>query len=361
MKVESPEHKRKNKKVGWLCTYTPEEVIYAAGFEPYRILPRAEYGGSVEESLPPNICPYVRKVLAELKKGVHPEMEGVVITHSCNAMMHLYDALREEANFFVYLLEVPRRTDHAAVEYYSSELDQLAEFLGSKGQEVTPARLQEAVNAYRERNHSIKRLLEVTPKHFSDYFTGICGLAEEAATTLPGEFVQQVSPLVEKKETSYGKNQKELPSLVLTGGLPPRGMVELLEGQPEFVLYPDNCAGLRYLEKEIHLPEDCGGSGERLEFLRQLSEAYLQKAPCPRIFDYTLREEYFNRLLEEREVKGVVYHDLLFCDLGHYDYLIIKEILEARGIPLLKVETELGQEDLGQLKTRLEAFMEIVV
>ncbi len=356
----------KGKKVGWFCTYTPEEVIRAAGFVPYRLLPREDSRGSTEDILPPNICPYVRKVLNEIKNGDYPgDMQGLVIAHSCNAMMHLYNALREESvDFFVYLLEVPRKRDAGACEFFAQEMAHLADFLGEQGNPVNTKTLREALEQYQKRNRLIAELQEFLPHLKEDYPLGVYSLAAEASTSSPGEFSRKACRTLEEIKKQHQGNLKGngSPVFILTGGIPPRGLVEILSENDNLELYPEICSGIRYLQKQ--LPDwstsFTAGDPGREPLLEKLARSYLDKPPCPRLFDYNLREKFYRRLLDEMEVKGVVYHDLLFCDLGHYDYLMLKDILEAREIPFLKVSTELGQEDLGQLKTRVEAFMEIM-
>jgi len=93
MEQQNSNHKL---KVGWFCTYTPEEVIHAAGFMPYRLLPHhSEGAGSVEDALPGNICPYPRKILSNLRSGLYEDMAGIVVANSCNAMLHLYSILKD--------------------------------------------------------------------------------------------------------------------------------------------------------------------------------------------------------------------------------------------------------------------------
>lgn len=354
------------KKVGWFCTYTPEEVIHAAGFTPHRLLPGPGSGnGPVEDALPGSICPYPRKILSNLRSSIYDELAGIVVANSCNAMIHLYNVLKEESGPFVYLLDVPRRQDQEAVNYYTRELELLADYLGKKGQPVNAENLTRSLNIYRRK----KLLLDEYSRLYglgalNQDRAGLYGLAIEAANSEPEAFNKKLSGVLEGRQKKRGApgavQQGDNPSaLLLAGGLPPQGLVELLSEQSGLLLYPENCAGIRYLQKPGP-PALSGGDLSRKEILHIISGNYLAKLPCPRVFNHRAREDYYCRLLDELAVRAVIYHDLLFCDRCHYDYLLLKDLLKKRDIPHLKVKTELGQEDLGQLKTRVEAFLEIL-
>jgi len=351
------------RRVGWICTYTPEEIILGAGFTPYRLLPYPG-GGAAEELLPPSICPYVRQVARGIKRGVYGDLEGVVVAHSCNAMMHLYNVLREESGMFVYLLDLPRHRGEGALDYFTRELSSLADFLGERGEEATVERLEEARRLYREREQLWEPLLNGRADLLHKYFPlGWYHLAEKAVTSSPAKFNRELAQLAEESwENSHGKDAGDagsLPALMLAGGIPSRNMMELLAETTDYFLLPENCAGARYL---LRTPPELPGEQEitREKMLQEIALSYLEKPPCPRIYHFDYRESYYRRLLEKYHIKGAIYHDLMFCDLSHYDYLLVKEVFDEKEIPLLQVKTELGAEDLGQIKTRLEAFLELL-
>ncbi len=358
--------KSPTKKVGWFCTYTPEELIYAAGFMPYRLLPEQKIGeSSVEDVLPGNICPYPRKILSNLRSGIYEDMEGIVVANSCNAMIHLYNALKEESDLFIYLLDIPRRQDEQAINYFTRELELLAGYLGEKGQPVSEESLRHAVEIYRQKS----KLIELCSRHLGLaanglFPAGLYGLALDAAGTDPEIFIHKMETIVEQNEkpdpeAGTGPQDGNQSALLLAGGLPPQGLVEMLSEQPGLQIYPENCAGIRYLHKffQVHYSRE----NPSLEtILNAIARNYLEKPPCPRVFNSQAREDYYRQLLDDLQVQAVIYHDLMFCDMCHYDYLMLKELLKEKDIPHLKVKTELGDEDLGQLKTRVEAFLEIL-
>jgi len=351
---------QRTKKVGWFCTYTPEEIIYAAGFTPYRLLPiKSGTAAPVEDALPPNICPYPRKILGNLRGNAYRDLSGLVIANSCNAMMHLYNVLKDETGIFVHLLDVPRRQDQAAVDFFARELEQMARSLGEQGTKPTLEQLIAAVEVYRQKNELLNKLIDLNGPVLKDYPLGFYSLAEEAASTCPVSFIQKLTAILEENGPIDNRADPEKAALLLAGGLPPKGLVEMLAENEEFILYPENCGGMRYLQKPP-LKYTSSSPSSRKAILEALSRNYLGKLPCPRVFNRDARENYYRQLLDSFNVRGIIYHDLLFCDMCHYDYLMLLELIAEKDVPSLQIKSELGEEDLGQLKTRVEAFLEII-
>lgn len=331
--------------VGWFCTYTPEEIIYAAGFVSYRLLPHHnDCNSSVEDALPASVCPYPRKILNNIRSGIYHNLEGVVVANSCNSMMHLYNVLKEENGLFVYLLDIPRQQDERATAYFARELELLANYLGRRGRPVNSDNLTGSLSIYRQRN----KLLDRAVKHsVSDNFNhtfpeGLFGLSLEAATTDPEKMNNRLAALLEKINPVEKTERNNSIALMLAGGLPPQGLIKMLTDLPELNLYPENCAGLRYLQKPQAAFDHDQDPAQTNNLYLSIARAYLEKPPCPRVFNRQAREEYYRSLLDSLKVQGVIYHDLMFCDLCHYDYLMLQTLLTEKEIPHLKIKTKLG-------------------
>lgn len=349
------------KKVGWICTYTPEELIHSAGFTPFRLLPDADSAiNDVEDLLPASICPYARQILGSIRSGFQNDLEGIVIAQSCNAMLHLYNALKEDFKGFVYLLDLPRKQDRAATTFFAEELDDLLTFLENNNRPASAAALAGSIELYNRKINLIKYLLEAPQNTLENYFDcGLYGVAGEAATAHPSEFISKVEEIINGNGSMKVDKKTVKPSLLLSGGVPPDSLIKMLSSITGYRLYPEICTGQRYL---LRPPIDNPGLmyADRKSMLLHIAQNYLGKPPCPRQLPYRARKNFYDCLVDDIKVKAVVYHDLMFCDLCHYDYLLIKDLLDQKEIPCLKIKTELGREDSGQLHTRIEAFLEII-
>ncbi|HHX87083.1 MAG TPA: 2-hydroxyacyl-CoA dehydratase [Firmicutes bacterium] len=336
--------------VGWICTYTPEEIIRAAGFLPYRLLPyNPEDSAGDRDLLPPALCPYVRQAARSICRRSNENLRGLVIANSCSAAIHLYNTFAGRDELFVHLLDLPRLQTAEAVEFFTAQLTKMAFVLGREGQEVTLDRLRQAVEYCRE-----------TEKLYSGH--------RENSLVFQGEGLSQFFELVLEgssgRRYEFNLNIERLskrtgvtpPYLVLTGALPPRGLVELL-AESNLPCHLDNCLASRYIFRCY--PPGLDKASTREELLQVIAGSYLDKPPCPRV-NSRLRQESYRRQFTAGKVRGVIYHDLSFCDLSHYDSLILAEECASFNIPLLKINTELGLTDAGQIQTRIQAFLEML-
>lgn len=338
-------------KVAWLCTYVPEEIIRAAGWEPFRPLPQAESRARADRVLSPNLCPYVRGVAAAIEAGAYPDLRGVIAAVSCNAMLHLYSVLHERRDLFCYLLDLPRKPGPEAEEFFAAELARFADFLAAQGRPVSRESLQRAVAFQREREHLLNELHDRLPGR--DFAALLWAALENPASQPPAALRE----LAASRRSGAPGSQKKRPGLLLTGAIPPQSLLKLLTEVAPCVIH-DHCLGLRYFAKAG--PPEPDADATREELLRYLARRYLGKPPCPRLFPETGRAAAHREILEKRPVLGVVFHELTFCDLSAYDGLLWEELCAAQGLPRLRVKTELGREDVGQLRTRVQAFLEML-
>lgn len=105
-------------KIGYFCSYTPVELIRAAGFHPVRIKGSEQESSAANEMLCGNICPYIKAVVDQKINGNLEDFKGMVFVNSCDGMRRLYDAwvkLDEGKKSFNYILDIPKNTDDAAV------------------------------------------------------------------------------------------------------------------------------------------------------------------------------------------------------------------------------------------------------
>jgi len=113
--------------IGWICTYTPKEILLAADLLPVRILPRID-PSLANTYMDSNFCPFARSCLGELMEGDYKELEHLLLINSCDAMRRFYDACRYyhySKNSFIYLLDLPRKDSTQALIYFQSNLELL--------------------------------------------------------------------------------------------------------------------------------------------------------------------------------------------------------------------------------------------
>lgn len=282
--------------IGYVCKYTPVEVLRAMGADPVLLEPSVTDFNLADTLLHPNICSYAKSVLEEL---AGKNYEGVVLTSCCDSIRRLYDTLRARyRQKFIWLLDVPRHDSDAAAQLYAGQI----------------RRMTEAYAAFSGKTFSEDALRENLLCHAGDF--------------RPGAEIRNTGNL----------------RVALMGNRCGSGLRNLLADCGAEVVADLTCAGE---ERSFHLP----GEGEDLltGYARQL----LRQIPCLRMADDTAREERIALITAQAD--GVIYHTVKFCDIYSYEYAVLRGRLR---IPVLKVETDTTRQCEGQIRTRVEAFLE---
>jgi benzoyl-CoA reductase subunit C len=100
------------KRISWLCSYVPEEIIIAAGLEPVRIQGQVEMVKGADSYMSLNNCPYPKNILDSGLQNKFKNLEGIIFTSSCDWMRRLYDIWTHHVQMpSSYMLEIPKNED----------------------------------------------------------------------------------------------------------------------------------------------------------------------------------------------------------------------------------------------------------
>lgn len=326
--------------VSWFCSYTPLEILDAAGLTPVRIFGDPAALESADSLLHPAICPYVRACLAGAMEDDGPH--HAVFVNSCDGLRRLYDSW---ADLFpenlVYLMDMPRNEGQGGERLLVEEYRTLIRYLEKRLEtEITAPALREAGRAREERRLA-----------FLELAGDRCGaerlnLAMRFHTHPDGAFPVALAG---------ADNGGGIP-IVLTGSLlNPAGLVASLDRAGARVAWIDLCNGDRGFASPTE-PE-----GEEMDqLLFSLARGYLGRHPCARMLDSGRRYDLLVEKVREVGARGVVYAYLSFCDSYLYDFPRAEKRLAAAGIPVLRLESDYGDGHAGQLLTRMEAFLEML-
>ncbi|MBI4330449.1 MAG: 2-hydroxyacyl-CoA dehydratase [Chloroflexi bacterium] len=353
-----PEERRGRKVIGWLCTYVPEEIIYAAGMFPLRV--RGGSGEIQEASayLHANTCSFSRSCLERALDGTYRLLDGVVSTTSCDPKRRLYDYWKRYLPIgYIHLVHLPHAVSAASQEFYRSEIARFQETLEEFGGErIAEEAIREAIRVYNRSRDLLQQLYElrkqeppalrgsealeiVTASYALDrrtYNTFLERLLDEARQRSPGDPEEQERPVRLLLAGSILNNSDFL-----------RG-IELLGAE---VVCEDLCSGSRYFLQRVD---------ELLPPLEGLAQRYLTRPSCARMQRTDHRFEHLLRMVADFHADGVVYESIKFCSSYGQDRALVKKRLAQAGIPLLELEVEYAQGFSGALRTRLEAFLEIL-
>jgi bzd-type benzoyl-CoA reductase N subunit len=339
--------------IGWLCCYTPLEIILASGIIPYRIIPEPT-SDMADSYLHSNFCPYVRSSLGRAIRGDLDFIEGLVLVNSCDGLRRLYDAWRLYAKTpRLYLVDLPRVATGSAIGHFRETLarlrDQLEEGFGVS---VSEGAIEEAISLSNRGRRLLRDLYDLRKSHklpisgsqVMDLVKGDMLLPKEEYLGLLEKLVGEIKEAVVPRT--------DLPRVMITGSfLEDSGIAGLVEEAGGEVVCDDLCTGSRYFWDRIDGDDD--------PFL-SLSRYYLTRIPCARMLDSDRRLDHVLDLVADFEVHGVICYTLKFCDTFLYDVPLLKERLDAGDIPSLFLDSDYTPGTMGRLKTRIEAFLELL-
>jgi len=343
--------------VGWLCTYTPEEVIYAAGFHPFRLREDNPSTKMADTYLHYNLCPYVRSCLdIGLRKDI-PQLKGIVIASSCDAVRSLYHVWQHYLSWsaFVHFMNLPRNAGSRAVDFFKKEIRKLMDALVTEGgSKINDADLVEAVGIYNESRDLMSELYELRKNVNLGLTGGLVYKIVLSSQSMPKkafnrklkEFLSDVKRRAEQSSPTTG------PRIMIAGSLlPDLQIIQIIEEAGALVISDDLCSGSRYFEGNIEKGDD---------LLKAISYRYLHKAPCARMKDTDFRLERVKKQVDEYRVDGIIYVSLKFCDNHLYDYPVYREYFQKISVPVLQIEEDFIGGNTGQIRTRIEAFIEML-
>ena len=347
-----------NEKMGYACAYTPLVLLDAAGYAPYRILPMSDCPDQAGQLLHDNLCPHVKRILDRAVGKDLPELGGVVFINSCDAMRRLTDAWRRvRPHDKIILLDLPAVADAPAAAFFAGELIRLTTALGQwSGRSITPSDIEASIQRYNQLHQLFARLRERLYRgRLAGGSARMQALYNEAMTA-PLEksmlSLQQALALPESKDPESNR----IPVFLFGNVLADPEALSLFESCGVRIIDDDFCTGSR-----LFTPMEMD---ENRDLHLQIARGLLTRSPCARTFDpgqpLKMAEDILRRA-RASGARGVIGQTIKFCD-PYLDRLpAVRERLRQAGIPLLLLEGDCGLRSIEQQRTRIEAFIEMLV
>jgi benzoyl-CoA reductase subunit C len=343
------------KVMGYFCTYVPEEIIYAAGILPVRVIGGHEPQDVTEPYIFNMYCPFSRDCLAQGLKGRYHYLDGIITAHSC---LHIRQTFASWARhipiaFSHYLFMPAHVRSPAAQECLIGELNRLKDSLEKwTGNYISEQDLDHAINIYNTNRRLLKKLYELR-KAPTPPISG----AEVMEIVLSSMFMDKAehNHLLEQflHELSPSTNQEvSVTRLMLIGSENDDiEFVRLIESLGARVVIDDHCTGTRYFWNEVIPTEDR---------LKSIADRYLNRPPCP-LKDLVERDRFsfIMNLAKDYQIQGVFFLQQKFCDPHEFDNPPLVSLFKENQIPTLFLELD-TTVPAGQFRTRIEAFLELL-
>ncbi len=358
-------HNEGKKVIGYLSALGPVEIMTAAGVVPFRLK------GNVAEAITKGdaymetiVCPFIRNVFDAAVKGRYDFLDGLLLPHQCDSIDRTTEIWSDTLKLpYFHFLNMPHVTDAPSIEFtkelFRIFMRTLEEFTGTK---ITDHDLVEAIKSHNE-NRSLMRQLYALRKAKDPLISGTEMMKVlVAAMSLPvaesSELIKDVISEVQGREGSSSAHRKRL--LLIGDQIDDTAIIDAIEGADAALIMDDLSIGSKMYFTDVDLTDDP---------VQGVAERYLRKLKIPTTFvadgetyEENLRARYghLRRYIEEYAIDGAILIVYKFCDPYGFEVPAIKSFVESAGVPLLYLEDEYSTSALPRMKTRIEAFLEMI-
>lgn len=348
--------------VGAYCTYFPQEIAHAMGAATVGLCSTSDETIAVaERDLPKNLCPLIKSSYGFAKTDKCPFFyfsDVVVGETTCDGKKKMYEYMSEFKD--VFLMELPNSQSENALALWKAEVIRFKEYLEKKFDvTITEDDIREAVRKENKVRTSLKKLYQVmrrdpAPITGHDLFKVLYGSTFKFDRSVIPE---EVEALVDKIEKEYeaGTMQEKKPRILVTGcpiGGATEKVIKAIEDNGGIVVTYENCSGAKSIDKLV--------DEDNPDIYDALARRYLNIG-CSVMTPNPNRLTLLGELIDEYKVEGVVEMTLQACHTYNVESLAIRRFVnEKKKIPYLSVETDYSQADIGQLNTRITAFIEML-
>ena len=348
--------------VGTYCTFMPQEIAMAAGAVVVSLCStNDETIEEAEKDLPRNLCPLIKSSYGFGKTDKCPYFyfaDMVVGETTCDGKKKMYEYM---ADFkAVHVMQLPSSaTDAASRALWKAEILRLQQQIEARfGQPISETALRDAIrlkNRERQATADFYRLGQLNPPALSgtDILKVVYGATfrfdKNALIAELNAMTAQV-----KNQWQEGQRLESRPRILITGcpiGGAAEKVVRAIEENGGWVVGYENCTGAKATERNV---------AEEGDVYDALTDKYLAIG-CSCISPNTERLRLLSQMVEEYQADGVVDVILQACHTYAVESLSIKRHLRKQhDLPYMAVETDYSTSDVGQLSTRVAAFIEML-
>jgi bcr-type benzoyl-CoA reductase subunit C len=354
------------KVIGYLSALGPVEVLTAAGVVPIRLK------GNVSDPITKAdaymetiVCPFIRNVFDSALKGRFNYLDGMVMPHQCDSTDKTNNGWRYGLGLpYWHFLNVPHLTDDSSVDFFKSVLGVFIKSLERfTGREITAAALASAVAAHNENRRAMRALYGlrkpdpplISGSEMMKVLVAAMSLPVEESTALIRNVTEEVT---HRPAPPNGRPGSRL--MLIGDQIDDVAIPQIIEGAGARLVMDDLSIGGKIYRSDVDATPDA---------LTGIAERYLRKVKLPTTFvsegntyeeNLEARFGHMKDCIKKFNINAVILFIYKYCDPYGFEVPSIKGFLESAGTPVLYLEDEYSTSTQGRVKTRVEAFLEMI-
>lgn len=357
----------KKKNVAYLCAYTPIEILEAANVSHIRLLHTGSEKeiAAGEQVVSKIACDYTKSFLGGFAEGnkLYGAVDKLYSFYTCSFMASTIQAVNAKyvpASIYVTprLLKDSRSKDNYVdgLQAFIKDLEELT------GETISREKIKETTKKYNRARKELRAISDYRKQHAELLSSNEYQQIALAYYYLPvdellvhlADIRQQLDYLIKEEKDRNGSDSGEKLRIMLTGGIVTehdQKVVGILEELGATVVVEDHCSGYTPFLMQVE---------EEGDVLENLAQAYLGKAPCANLNPLSVKADSVVSIAKDYEPDGVIYYYMMFCPTYGMAKKTIMDSLNEHGYPTLDIAGNYSPGDEGQIKTRIEAFLEMI-
>lgn len=352
------------KVVGTFCTFTPWEVIHASGAIAVSLCAKSdETISEAEKYLPRNLCPLIKSSYGFALTDKCPYFyfsDMIVGETTCDGKKKMYEFLGDIKN--VHVMQLPQTNKgEDAYRLWRNEIVTLKEKLEKEfNVEITDEKLEESIKLRNRERLALREFYELG-KMCPPPITGLEMLKVLSGASFKWdkeEEIKELRELANKAKQKYEEGERKVSEdakrILITGcpmGDATEKVIKAIEENGGVVVCYENCTGVKEISRLVE---------EGIDPIDAIAEKYLNIG-CSCMSPNDNRVSLLSELIDDYKVDGVIDVILQACHTFAVESLRIKRFVnKEKKVPYMSIETDYSQTDVGQLNTRIAAFIEML-
>ncbi len=359
--------KQGRKVIGTFCVYVPEELILAVDGVCIGLCAGADVGtDEAEKYIPKNTCALIKAFMGFKLAGLCPYVQTadlIVGETTCDGKKKAYELFDEMTNGKVYVMEIPNKKNEDGKTLWRNEVKRFADKLENiSGKKITLEKLKEASKIVNDKRKALQRLASLRSADPSP-ISGLDALLinQVAFYDDPVRFTVKVNELcdelTERVKSDKGVSLKGSPRILISGSpmaIPNWKIHAIVEGSGATIVGEESCVGERNFASLLDENFTSLDGG-----MQKIAERYLT-INCACFTPNDERITDIQNIAKRVKADGLLHYAIQFCTPYMIEAAKVKKVADKIKMPFLRIETDYSMEDMGQLKTRIEAFLEMI-